>query len=99
LLKHGASGKVVLTNQLEGALLLPQKAVFEMQDKNYVYVLDSANQVKMKSFEPLARIHHSYIVHAGLQPGEKVVYEGVRNLREGMQIKPQLMKADSLRRL
>ncbi len=99
LLKHGASGKIVLTNKLENALLLPQKAVFEMQDKNYVYILDSANQVKMKSFEPQARIHHSYIVHAGLKPGEKVVYEGVRNLREGMTIKPELVKLDSLRSL
>ncbi len=99
LLRHGASGKVVLTNHLENALLLPQKAVFEMQDKNYVYILDSANHVKMKSFEPQARIQHSYIVHGGLQPGEKVVYEGVRNLREGMQIRPRLVKLDSVRAL
>lgn len=96
LLKHGASGKVVLTNQLEDALLLPQKAVFEMQDKNYVYVLDSANQVKMKSFASHARIKHSYIVQDGLEPGEKVVYEGVRSLREGMRIKPQMLRLDTL---
>jgi membrane fusion protein (multidrug efflux system) len=96
LLKHGASGKVVLTNQLEDALLLPQKAVFEMQDKNYVYILDSANQVKMKSFASYARIKHSYIVQEGLKPGEKVVYEGVRSLREGMRIKPQMLSLDTL---
>lgn len=96
LLKHGASGKVVLTNQLEDALLLPQKAVFEMQDKNYVYVLDSANKVKMKSFASHTRIKHSYIVQEGLKPGEKVVYEGVRSLREGMRIRPQMLSLDTL---
>jgi membrane fusion protein (multidrug efflux system) len=67
-----------------------------MQDKNYVYVLDSANQVKMKSFASHARIKHSYIVQEGLKPGEKVVYEGVRSLREGMRIKPQMLNLDTL---
>ncbi|MGX5816664.1 efflux RND transporter periplasmic adaptor subunit [Chitinophaga lutea] len=99
LLKHGASGKVTLTNSLEDALLLPQKAVFEMQDKNYVYILDGDNQVKMRSFEPQGRLQHSYIVLSGLKPGEKVVCEGVRSLREGMRIQPQPVRADSLRAL
>jgi len=92
LLKHGASGKVVLTNKLENALLVPQKAVFEMQDKNYVYILDSTDRVKMKSFESGTRINHSYIVRSGLTPGAKIVYEGVRNLREGMKIDPQIIQ-------
>lgn len=92
VLKHGASGKVTLTNRIDSCLLLPQKAVFEMQDKNYVYVLDSNNHVKMRSFEPGARISHSYLVQSGLKPGERIVYEGVRNLRDGMKISPKLVQ-------
>ena len=40
LLKHGSSGTIRLTNTVDDALLIPQKAVFEIQDQSYVYVLD-----------------------------------------------------------
>lgn len=99
LLKHGASGKVQLSNELPNTILLPQKAVFEMQDKNYVFVLDSSNQVKMKNFIPGPRLENCYIVQEGLRHGDRVVYEGVRNLREGMRIKPAPITLDSIKRL
>lgn len=96
LLKHGASGKVQLDNNLENALIVPQKAVFEMQDKNYVFVVDAANKVKMKPIVPKTRFSHFYILESGLDQGEKVIYEGVRNVRDGMQIRPLLVSVDSL---
>jgi membrane fusion protein (multidrug efflux system) len=98
LLKHGASGKVKLTSELEGVVIVPQKAVFEMQDKNYVFVVDKENRVKMKSFHPQTRIAHFYVVESGLEPGERVVCEGVRNIRDGMVIKPRPVAMDSLLR-
>lgn len=99
LLKHGASGKIQLAADLDSTILLPQKAVFEMQDKNYVFVLDKNNQVKMKSFSPGPRLANFYIVQAGLKAGDRVVYEGVRNLREGMQINPAPVSLDSIKAL
>lgn len=99
LLKHGASGKVRLTNEIDSAIIIPQKAVFEMQDKNYVFVVDAANRVKMKNFVPQTRIAHFYIVAGGLKPGERIVCEGVRNIRDGMQIAPRAVPMDSLLRL
>jgi RND family efflux transporter MFP subunit len=96
LLKHGASGKVQLDNSLENALIVPQKAVFEMQDKNYVFVVDAANKIKMKSIVPKTRFSHFYVVAAGLEQGEQVIYEGVRSCRDGMQIRPLLVSVDSL---
>ncbi|MGN6507923.1 MAG: efflux RND transporter periplasmic adaptor subunit [Chitinophaga sp.] len=98
LLKHGASGKVKLTSELDGVVIVPQKAVFEMQDKNYVFVVDKENRVKMKSFHPQTRIAHFYVVESGLEPGERVVCEGVRNIRDGMVIKPRPVAMDSLLR-
>ncbi|WP_205504524.1 efflux RND transporter periplasmic adaptor subunit [Rufibacter psychrotolerans] len=96
LLKHHSSGKVRLFNEVDSALLLPQKAAFEIQDKNFVYVVDKDNKVKTRSFAPKARISHFYIVESGLEPGEKVVYEGVQTLREGTTIEPELIQMDSL---
>lgn len=96
VLKHGATGKVRLKSEVDNAVLVPQKAVFEIQDKNYVYVVDTANKVKMRSFVPQSRLAQFYLVKSGLEPGEKVVYEGIQNIRDGMQIVPQEMSTDSL---
>lgn len=96
LLRHGSSAKVRLANDVGDALLVPQKAVFEVQDKNYVYVVDSANKVKTRSFVPQGRVDHYYLVKSGLEPGERVVYEGIQNVRDGMEIIPTAISADSL---
>ncbi|UYQ95214.1 efflux RND transporter periplasmic adaptor subunit [Chitinophaga horti] len=96
LLKHGSSGKVRLSSEVGNAVIVPQKAVFEMQDKNYVFVVDSANRVQMRNFIPQTRISHFYIVQSGLKPGDRVVAEGVRNIRDGMAIQPRLVPMDSL---
>ncbi len=52
LLKHGASGTITLSNTVRDAVMVPQKAVFEIQNKNYVLVVGDNNQVKMTSFTP-----------------------------------------------
>ncbi|TXK33767.1 efflux RND transporter periplasmic adaptor subunit [Pontibacter qinzhouensis] len=96
LLKHHSSGKIRLSNAVDGALLVPQKATFEIQDKNFVYVVDKDNKVRIKNFEPKARLSHFYIVASGLEEGESVVYEGVHSLREGLSIEPELVLMDSL---
>ena len=96
LLKHGASGSIQLENTLEDALIIPQKAVFEMQDKNYVFVVDTANRVSMRSFMPGSRLSHCYIVKNGLTAGERIVCEGTQTIREGMHIHPVTIPLDSL---
>ncbi|MEX2592683.1 MAG: efflux RND transporter periplasmic adaptor subunit [Anditalea sp.] len=94
VLKHGATGKVVLTKKINGAIIVPQKAVFEIQDRNYVFVVDVDNTVKMKSFVPKARFSHYYVVDMGIEVGEKLVYEGIQNLKEGMPITPNFIALD-----
>ncbi|SIQ83540.1 efflux RND transporter periplasmic adaptor subunit [Pontibacter lucknowensis] len=96
LLKHGATGNIVLSNAVEGAVLVPQKAVFELQDKNYVFLLDSLNQVSMRSFVPRTRFSSFYIVESGLKPGDRIVLEGIQSVEPGTQIKPKLVGMDSL---
>lgn len=95
LLKHGSSGKIRLDRFVNDALLVPQKAVFEVQDKNYVYVVDSANRVKSRSFVPQGRVGEDYIVQSGLRPGERVVFEGIQNIRDGAQIIPRALSSDN----
>lgn len=88
LLRHGATGKVRLTAPAKDALIVPQKSVFEIQDKNYVFVVDADNTVKMKSVIPQTRLAQYYIIKDGLSSGDKIVYEGVQNIKEGSRIQP-----------
>ncbi|GAB3641987.1 efflux RND transporter periplasmic adaptor subunit [Spirosoma arcticum] len=99
LLRHGATGKIRLTTDVDDAILVPQKAVFEVQDKNFVYVVDGGNKVRTCSFVPSSRVDQFYVVKSGLKPGDRVVYEGIQQLRDGMAITPQPLPADQLKAL
>lgn len=96
ILKHGATGKIRLSNTVSDAIMIPQKAAFEIQDKTFVYVVDSANQVRMRNFVPKARFSHYYIVESGLKSGERIVFEGIQQIRDGMRIIPRQVSVDSL---
>lgn len=94
LLRHGATGKVRLTSALPTALLLPQKAVFEIQDQNYVYVVDQTGTVHTRNFMPQARLGDFYVVKEGLKSGERVVYEGAPELHDGQKIQVKAVLVD-----
>ncbi|MDO9155653.1 MAG: efflux RND transporter periplasmic adaptor subunit, partial [Sediminibacterium sp.] len=96
LLKHGASGKARLTTSVENAIIIPQKATFEIQDKTFVFIVDKDNIIQMRAFKPGRRVAQYYIVEAGLKPGEHIVYEGVQSIRQGTKINPMKMNLDSL---
>jgi RND family efflux transporter MFP subunit len=96
LLKHGATGKVRLTTKVTGALMVPQKAVFEIQDKNYVFLLGKDHVVKMTNFIPQTRINDFIIVQSGLSAGDSIVYEGIQQIRDGSIVHPSTIKKDSL---
>ncbi|MDO3642877.1 efflux RND transporter periplasmic adaptor subunit [Mucilaginibacter sp. L3T2-6] len=88
LLRHGATAKLYLSSAVNNAVLVPQQAVFDIQDKNYVYTLDAQNKLHMKSFTPRTRLEHCFIVQDGLKAGEKILFEGAQKVRDGMVIKP-----------
>ena len=95
LLKHGSTGTIRLTNTVENAILVPQKAAFEIQDKNFVYVLGKDNKIKTRSFVPQSRLSTFYVVKSGLQSGETIVYEGIQALRDGATINPKTVSLDT----
>ncbi|MCX6218805.1 efflux RND transporter periplasmic adaptor subunit [Spirosoma sp.] len=99
LLRHGATGKIRMSTDVDDALLVPQKAVFEVQDKNYVYVIDATNKVKSISFVPSSRVDQFYIVQSGLKAGDRIVYEGIQSLKDGMTIVPKPLAPKSLQAL
>jgi RND family efflux transporter MFP subunit len=95
-LKHGASGKVRLSRDLDGAMIIPQKASFEIQDKIFVYVLREDNALEMRSFQVKMRLPHLFVVESGLTTRDRILYEGIQEVRTGQRIRPQLMKLSDI---
>jgi len=89
LIKHAASGKVSVPMKSGQNLVVHQKSVFEIQDRTYVYKVNADSTIAMTPFKAGQRVGHYYLVEAGLEPDDKVVFEGAQNLRDGMVIAPQ----------
>ena len=88
LIKHGASGKIQMMSKLDQVYLIPQKSTFEIQDFTYVYVVDKENTVKVRSFKPLDR-YGIYYIAEGFEPGDKIVFEGIQQVKDGTKVKPE----------
>lgn len=91
ILKHGASGRILVNERIRNAMVIPQKSTFEIQDRTYVYTVDSANTVKVRNFIPRLRLPHLFVVESGLSPNDRVLYEGIQQVRDGMKIAPKDM--------
>ena len=88
LLRHGETGKVLMTTTLEQALVIPQKATFEVLDKKFVFVVDEKNVVHSRPIEIAAELPQLYVVERGLADSDKVLLDGLRKVREGSVIVP-----------
>jgi membrane fusion protein (multidrug efflux system) len=87
LLRHGSSGKIHLPKKVMGYWAIPQKSVFEIQEKSYVFVKDVKGIVKMKSIVPELRIPHFYLVNEGFSSRDTLLIEGIQLVKQGQQIK------------
>ena len=89
LLRPGQFAKVrAVTDRLPGALVIPQRAVSDMQGQNLVAVVDAENKVTQKRVKLGPQTGSNYVVSDGLAPGDRVVVEGLQKIRNGMVVKP-----------
>ncbi|SEN92937.1 membrane fusion protein, multidrug efflux system [Mucilaginibacter gossypiicola] len=96
LLRHGATGKLYISTKADSVIMVPQQSVFDIQDKSYVYIVDKNNKLHMQAFLPQTRFSTYYIVKDGLKAGDRILFQGAQNVRDGMIIKPRKMAKDSL---
>jgi RND family efflux transporter MFP subunit len=90
LLRPGQYGRVrTSTRTKQGALLIPQRAVTELQGNYQVAVVDNENKIGIRNVKPSDRVGTQWIIDEGLKPGERVVAEGVQKVRPGMPVKPK----------
>lgn len=97
LLQSGGSATVRIPRQLDSALLVPQSATYELQDKRLVYTVGQDNKVFSKAITTTATNDGKYfIVETGLEQGDKVVLNGITGLRDSTVIEPHIVDAKSL---
>ena len=86
---RASSGRVrFATTVAENALLVPQKAVTEMQSAKTVFVVDAENKVALRSITLGDRVGQDYIVTDGLKAGERIIVEGIQKARPGDTVNP-----------
>lgn len=99
-IRHGATGKILWPETLKNALLIPQKAVFEIQDKDWVYVINAKKQAELRQVKVAARLPGLYAIGSGVSPDDQVLFEGIQRVKEGDVISPiELTKAAMLQKL
>jgi membrane fusion protein (multidrug efflux system) len=94
ILRPGQFGKIrAVTDIRRGALLVPQRAVAEMQGKYLVAVVGPENKVVIRPVQVAEQVGSDYIILQGLKPGDKVVAEGIQKVKEGTVVTPKLFEA------
>lgn len=97
LLRSGGTGQVRIPQFVESAIIIPQKATYELQGKYFVYIVGADNKVKNTEITvTVGNLKGSYIVSGGLNVGDKIVVEGIASLRNDTEIKPKLVEAGNL---
>lgn len=86
LLRNGETGKVVMTIPMKKALIIPQKATYEIQNKKYVFVVGNDNVVKSREIAITGEVPDLYVVRSGLSPDEKILLEGVQKVKDDERI-------------
>jgi RND family efflux transporter MFP subunit len=90
LLRPGQFGRIrALTGVRKGALLVPQRAVSELQGRHQVAVVGADNKVAIREVQTGERSGELWIIASGLKPGERVVSEGTSKVTEGTVVNPK----------
>lgn len=86
LLRHGETGKLLMSVPIKNALLIPQKATFDVLDKKFVFVVDDKHTVHARPITVSAELPHVYVVDKGLDEKDIIVVDGLRKVRDGSTI-------------
>jgi membrane fusion protein (multidrug efflux system) len=86
LLRHGQTGTVLIHRTVHNAVVIPQRATFEILDKQYVFVVDADNVVHQREIKIGNEMEDIYVIQDGVKEGDKFILEGVRQIRDGEKV-------------
>ena len=83
LLRHGQTGTILISRVLNDAIVIPQRAAFEILSKRYVYVVDENDVAHQREITVQNELEDIYVIKSGIGVGDKIVLEGIRQVRDG----------------
>lgn len=81
ILRHGETGNILMPMSLKDALIIPQKATFEVLDKRYVFVVDKNNVIHSREITVGVELPHLFVVTQGVTKEDKILLEGLRKVK------------------
>lgn len=94
LLRSGNTGKVRLSLQHQDAMMVPQSATVEVQDKVFVYAVGKDNKVAKQPIKVIGTSGTNYLIKDGLKSGDRIVSKGMEILKDGDAITPEVSKEE-----
>lgn len=86
--------KIKVTD-VKDAILIPQRCVMELQGLFNVFVVDESNKVETREIKVGPRVGSMWLISEGLKPGEKVVFEGLQKVKDGITVNPTIADVKS----
>lgn len=86
LLRHGQTGNILISRVKKDAIVIPQRATFQILDKRYVYVVDKESVAHQREIKVQNELEDIFVIDKGLEVGDKIVLEGTRQIRDGDKI-------------
>nr|WP_294787086.1 efflux RND transporter periplasmic adaptor subunit [uncultured Flavobacterium sp.] len=96
LLRNGETGQVQMNVPLKNAIVIPQKATYEIQDKKYVFVVDKNDKVSSREITITGEIPDLYVIKTGLNENDKILVEGVQKVKENDKIKYEFVSPNKV---
>ncbi|SDI14206.1 membrane fusion protein, multidrug efflux system [Chryseobacterium taeanense] len=90
LLRNGETGKVRMTLPLRNALIIPQKATYEIQDQKYVFVIGKDGVARSKNIKVAYELPDVYVIGSGLAKNDKILLEGVQKVKDDQKVQTKL---------
>lgn len=86
LLRHGMTGNVLIHRTVKNALVIPQRATFDILAKRYVFVVDKDDVVHQREIVVQNELEDVFVINSGIGVNDKIIYEGVRQVRDGEKV-------------
>lgn len=97
ILRHGETGNIVVKTPYKNAILIPQKATFEVLDKKYVFVIDKDNKVQQREIKVAEQeIPYLFIVTKGINEKDRILLDGLRKVKNGEKIAIDFKKPEKV---
>jgi membrane fusion protein (multidrug efflux system) len=96
LLRHGQTGTILISRVQNDAILIPQRATFEVLAKRYVYVVDKDNVAHQREIDIENELEDLFVIKKGVGVDDKIVLEGVRQVRDGDKVEFEDRQAEKV---